>query len=109
MHCFQEYYTFIHLTTSGNRHSRCLLTAYRLSRGILQGPSRLEARDKKLSRASQRTVRVSDHRGGSASTIRTLAGCRGNDEDQKTKLGELEEAAALFLLSMIACKPQTQC
>lgn len=98
---FQEYYTFFHLTTNGSRHSRCLLMANRLSRGILQGPSRLDARDKKLSRASQSTVQVSDHQGGSASTIRTLAGCRGNDEDQKAKLPELEDAAALFLLSMV--------
>lgn len=77
-----KHLTFISLTTNGNRHSCCLLMAYRLSSGILQGPSRLQARERKLSRASQSTVQVSDHLGGSASTIRTLAGCRGNEEDQ---------------------------
>lgn len=62
------------LTTNGSRHSCCLLMAYRLSSGILQGPSRPQARDRKLSRASQSTLEISDHQGGSDSTIRTLAG-----------------------------------
>jgi len=82
--------------------------AYRLSSGILQGPSRLQARDRKLSRASQSTGQVSDHQGGSASTIRTLAGCRGNEEDQYTRLPELEEPAGLFLLSMDILKQQAE-
>lgn len=62
--------------------------AYTLSKGILQGPSRLQARDKKLSRASQSTTQVSDHQGGSASTMRTLAGCRWNEKDRETKFPE---------------------
>lgn len=88
-----------YLTTNGSRHSCCLLMAYRLSSGILQGPSRLHATDRTLSRASQRTVHIPDHQGGSASTIKTLAGCREN-KDQNTKLPELEETAGLFLLSV---------
>lgn len=95
------YYNNISLTTNGSKHSCCLLMAYRLSRGILQGPSRLQASDRKLSRASQSTAQVSDQQGGNASTIRTLAGWRGNEDDQKTKLpGLLEELVCLFLLSI---------
>lgn len=71
---------FHSLTANGSRHSRCLLTAYRLSRGTRQGPSRPQAKDRKSSRASHSTSQVSDHQGGDASTIRTRAGRREEDQ-----------------------------
>lgn len=82
LNSFKKALTLMFLTTKGSRHSCCLLMAYKLSSGILQGPSRLQARDRKLSRASHSTVQVLDHQGGSASMISTLAGCRRNGEDQ---------------------------
>lgn len=74
------------ITTKGSRHSCWLLMANTLRKGSLQGPFRLQTRVRKLSRASQRTERVSDHHGGIASMIKTRAGCRRNVVLEKPEL-----------------------
>lgn len=89
-----------YFTTKGRRHSCCLLIVNKLSIGILVGPSRLQARDRKLSRASQITLDVSDQCGSNFSIIRTLDGCRRNDRDQWGKLQKFEDPPVLFLFSI---------
>lgn len=79
----------------------------KLSIGILVGPSRLQARDRKLSRASQITLDVSDQYGSNFSIIRTLAGCRRNDREQWGKLPNFEDPPVLFLFSMDICQANT--
>lgn len=88
-------FRFHNLTANGSRHSGCLLMAYRLSSGIRLGPSRLHAKDKKSSKASQSTRQVSDHQGGDASTISTRAGRL--DEGHKTGLPASAHDPDLFL------------
>lgn len=97
-----------YFTTKGRRHSCCLLMVNKLSIGILVGPSRLQARDRKLSRASQITLDVSDQYGSNFSIIRTLAGCRRNDRDEWGKLPEFEDPPVLFLFSMDICQANTK-
>lgn len=88
-----------YFTTKGRRHSCCLLIVNKLSIGILVGPSILQARHRKLSKASQITLDVSDQYGNNLSIIRTLAGCRRNDRDQWGKLPWFEDSTVLFLFS----------
>lgn len=88
------------LTANGSRHSwrPPPPTACTLSRGIRQGPSRLQAKDRKSSKASQSTPEASDHQGGDASTMRARAG--GLGDARRTKPPGSGDAADLFLRSI---------
>lgn len=63
------------LTTKGRIHSCWFCTTYKLKRDMRLGPIKLQAREKKFCRASQRLEQVSAQDGRAICTMRSLGGC----------------------------------